>query len=101
MILTSEKKMHSGLKEDTGISHKADLKGISHPHWPELMGNPRPKMRGETCSQMTKASRVGLQRDQGQWNSGNLRSSGVKGGINEHLVARVSRKTVSLSCLHT
>ena len=51
MILTSEEmKMHSGLKEDTGNITRADLKGISHPHWPELMEKSRPKMRGNLFS---------------------------------------------------
>ena len=51
MILTSEeKKMHSGLREDTGNSSRADLKGISHPHWPELMEKSRPRMRGNLFS---------------------------------------------------
>lgn len=101
MILKpEEKKMGGGLREETGNSTKADMEGISHPHWPVLVEKSRPKTR-ENLFFDENVSRVGLQRDQGQWNSGNLRSSGVKGGINEYLVSRLSRKAVSLSCLHT
>ena len=50
ILISEEKKMHSGLREDTGNSSRADLKGISHPHWPELMEKSRPRMRGNLFS---------------------------------------------------